>query len=956
MVNKEVDIAVEIYIEGEPLYVRNKYNQMILMHPPVGNKGHAGVTVGFLSSRFREGQVAAPPSLDPDIPPPSRFPKSKRLLVHFHGGGFVSGSHVQHEAYLRGWCRELDAVVVSINYALAPDNPFPKGLDDCIFAYAWCLENLHTLGCTGKSIVFMGDSAGGNLAIATAMRANSYGLRPPDGILAAYPVTYVKYAGSVSRLLSTLDILLPSGVLQCCLRAYSGVPVDSNNGFCEWMQTAHHPTLPQKTDNHQTISELNSKYISDICGKMPKYTIPAAAEMPSFSTPDTTPEPVGPTPQPDTTPEPVGPTPQPDTTYAITTPDSSPDPLATTSVDYTTSPENHIPSDSNISPSDDVTIELPILSSDPTLVIEETTVSKVEQFNFSSVQDDYEGVDSEDEVVELDTIRINPIVFDNTLTNSPGYNTFNSDIVVEHEVVADAEDRIIINESYDNIANSVVEGDINDIVSESHTALDADSNSCENSGLVIEAHSSYVLLDEQKEGKINESDNGHVEMETENSEQVVENKKSEQVVEDEHPEHAVEDEQAEQVAENELSEQVVENEHPEQVVENEHPEQVVENGDSEYDLVESKNAPENELDDTQEVGEETDESAEKSKLDNVECEVAEAPEIKQVKEVQENAESEVTETQENVQSEVTETLEDLQSEVTETQGDVQPEVMNDHVQEAVLDNDSQQNSLADELVSSEETNEGAAGAGAEGAAGAAGGSGAAGAAGGSGASGAEGAALALIEIAEEEIADEIGESAEDKTSLTSRNSLDFANKHDDKDLEKMLYEDNETRFKGAKLVLTPNHQESKTAPTTPATPVTPGKKLKEATVVRDYDANVYPEPAYVINPGEIATRKNATLLQKYFDDPFMSPYLADPETLAALPPIHVVSAEYDPLLDDSIAFCRKVKEAGGEVSLEIVPGMTHGFLNLVLSSKACADAGKLCLVAVSKMFDRGEEK
>jgi len=51
---------------------------------------------------------------------------------------------------------------------------------------------------------------------------------------------------------------------------------------------------------------------------------------------------------------------------------------------------------------------------------------------------------------------------------------------------------------------------------------------------------------------------------------------------------------------------------------------------------------------------------------------------------------------------------------------------------------------------------------------------------------------------------------------------------------------------------------------------------------------VYPEPAYIINPGEIATRKNATLLQKYFDDPFMSPYLADPETLAALPPIHVV--------------------------------------------------------------------
>ena len=144
--------------------------------------------------------------------------------------------------------------------------------------------------------------------------------------------------------------------------------------------------------------------------------------------------------------------------------------------------------------------------------------------------------------------------------------------------------------------------------------------------------------------------------------------------------------------------------------------------------MESKNAPETELDDTDGVGVETDESAEKSKLDNAESEVAEAPEIMQVKEVQR---------------------------------DVQPEVVDDHV----LGNDSQQNSLVEELVSSEETNEGSG-------------------------AGAAGAALALIEIAEEEIAeeviaDEIGESAEDKTSLTSRNSLDFANKHDDKDLEKV---------------------------------------------------------------------------------------------------------------------------------------------------------------------------
>ena len=60
---------------------------------------------------------------------------------------------------------------------------------------ALCFSPPTTAGCTGKSIVFVGDSAGGNLAISTAMRAQSYGLRSPDGVLAAYPVTYVKYAG-----------------------------------------------------------------------------------------------------------------------------------------------------------------------------------------------------------------------------------------------------------------------------------------------------------------------------------------------------------------------------------------------------------------------------------------------------------------------------------------------------------------------------------------------------------------------------------------------------------------------------------------------------------------------------------------------------------------------------------------------------------------------------------------
>ncbi|KAL5253883.1 hypothetical protein ACHWQZ_G013595 [Mnemiopsis leidyi] len=813
MVNKGVDIAVEIYIEGEPLYVRNKFNQMILMHPPVGKQGHAGVTVGFLSSRFRDGQVAVPATVDPDIPPPSRFPKSKRLLVHFHGGGFVAGSHVQHEAYLRGWCRELDAVVVSINYSLAPDNPFPKGLDDCIFAYAWCLENMHTLGCSGKSIVFVGDSAGGNLAISTAMRANSYGLRPPDGIVAAYPVTYVKYAGSVSRLLSTLDILLPSGVLQCCLRAYSGVPVDSNEGFCEWMQTAHQASNPDKPENRQTISELNSKYISDICStSVPKYTIPEAANMPSLNTPS---------PEPETSDHISSRTGHTTSNSPITSTDNPPAALSA--------------KNSQIKNNDEAVNEDQVVSKDE-------VVRKVLELSQSEEGGEVSDNVSEIEPVELDTIRINPIVFDNNRITLPNIgdsdngtvksevislNNFESNASVVNEEIAE---NVELSDGINNQDEEVVENTENSIAHDQQSDDKTIQSEVEPNGQDINTHSSYILLNDSNEEK-------------QKSDSFDEDKKEET-------------KQVPVVNESEVNGDTETKQGSDEIKEN------LENG-----ALETGSLPQN------------DESGKADK-----------------EEVQDNSQSEGAD---NLNIKPGNETDNCSNKEDITVADTK-NIEVESAQNGNVDNPSKV------IIPKDVSNKG------------------------------------------------VEESVDDKTSLSSANSHENTLKPDDKDLERMLYDDNETRFKGAKLVLTPN-KDSATA-TTPITPVTPSKTMKKATIVRDDEPNVYPEPAYVINPGEIATRKNATLLQKYFDDPFMSPYLADQDTLAALPPIHVVAAEYDPLLDDAIAFCRNVKEAGGTVSLEVIPGMTHGFLNLVLSSKACSAAAQKCLVAVSKMFDKGEEE
>lgn len=62
--------------------------------------------------------------------------------------------------YLRSWAKELGVPILSIDYSLAPEAPFPRALEECFFVYAWCLNNFHQLGTNGKVVCVAGDSAG----------------------------------------------------------------------------------------------------------------------------------------------------------------------------------------------------------------------------------------------------------------------------------------------------------------------------------------------------------------------------------------------------------------------------------------------------------------------------------------------------------------------------------------------------------------------------------------------------------------------------------------------------------------------------------------------------------------------------------------------------------------------------------------------------------------------------
>uniref|UniRef100_A0AAY5KT65 Hormone-sensitive lipase n=1 Tax=Esox lucius TaxID=8010 RepID=A0AAY5KT65_ESOLU len=70
-----------------------------------------------------------------------RSPPSRWLVVHYHGGGFVAQTSKSHEPYLKSWSQELGVPILSVDYSLAPEAPFPRALEECFYAYCWAIKN-----------------------------------------------------------------------------------------------------------------------------------------------------------------------------------------------------------------------------------------------------------------------------------------------------------------------------------------------------------------------------------------------------------------------------------------------------------------------------------------------------------------------------------------------------------------------------------------------------------------------------------------------------------------------------------------------------------------------------------------------------------------------------------------------------------------------------------------------
>lgn len=145
-----------------------------------------------------------------------------RRILYIHGGSWISGSIAGYRAFLSRVSQATGAVVLSVDYRLAPEHKFPAGLDDCAQAYQWMREN----GPDGKGPVLaaylMGDSAGGNLALATLLKVRDSNLPLPAAVIAISPAT--DFTGGSPSLVSraSVDPIINPEILPALIPNYLG--------------------------------------------------------------------------------------------------------------------------------------------------------------------------------------------------------------------------------------------------------------------------------------------------------------------------------------------------------------------------------------------------------------------------------------------------------------------------------------------------------------------------------------------------------------------------------------------------------------------------------------------------------------------------------------------------------------------------------------------------------------
>ena len=160
-----------------------------------------------------------------------------RVILYFHGGGYVLGSINTHRAMVSRIARASIARALAIDYRLAPEHPFPAAVDDAIASYRWLLAQ----GYKPHKIVIAGDSAGGGLTLAALLAIRDAKLPMPAGAVPISPWTDLEGTGESVRTRAARDVMVTQENLAGSAKQYYG---------------AHNPKDPLVSPVHADFSGL----------------------------------------------------------------------------------------------------------------------------------------------------------------------------------------------------------------------------------------------------------------------------------------------------------------------------------------------------------------------------------------------------------------------------------------------------------------------------------------------------------------------------------------------------------------------------------------------------------------------------------------------------------------------------------------------------------------------------
>lgn len=213
-------MSLSIPAQFARLFLRSYVRPFVLHgphHPAVMRTGVA-YSLGLIPKPFNVTTRTLYAGDIPIVETRPRSPRNDAVMFYIHGGGYVMGSPRTHQAFISRLANAMQCIVWSPDYRLAPEHPFPAGLEDT--AMAW-----QTFASTfaGKRLFIGGESAGGGLSMAICLLAKERGFAMPDKMYLQSPWLDVSLSGESYHHLDHVDALVNVEVAETAFaRAYSG--------------------------------------------------------------------------------------------------------------------------------------------------------------------------------------------------------------------------------------------------------------------------------------------------------------------------------------------------------------------------------------------------------------------------------------------------------------------------------------------------------------------------------------------------------------------------------------------------------------------------------------------------------------------------------------------------------------------------------------------------------------